>query len=94
MKDLERLPHNNTKSSENINRMKPRQSLLIQGESSLTVNPTEQAKIVAEHFRSTFFKKTPNQCIPMRVPFTTIKTCRAVNKMKTNTKVPATMKYL
>jgi len=64
--------------------MKPRQSLLIQGESSLTVNPTEQAKIVAEHFRSTFFKKTPNQCIPMRVPFTTIKTCRAVNKMKTN----------
>jgi len=85
MKDLERIPHNNTKMYEafkNINRMKPQQPLLIQGENGLTANPTEQAKIIAEHFRNTFFKNAEDNIpeTPMGIPFTAIEISKAVNK--------------
>jgi len=89
IKDLERIPHNNTKMYEavkNINRMEPQQPLLIRGENGLTTNSTEQAKIVAEHFRNTFFKNAePMDNIPetpIRTPFTVIEINKAVNKIK------------
>jgi len=68
--------------------MKPlkTQPLLIRGENGLTTNSTEQAKIVAEHFRNTFFKNAePMDNIPetpIRTPFTVIEINKAVNKIK------------
>ena len=72
----------------NLNRLKPKQHLLLQNEHGLTANEEGQTKIIAKYFQNTFFNNNlpfPNiPPSPMLHPFTTEEIKSAVGKMKNN----------
>lgn len=71
-----------------INKMKPKQPLLITSEEGQTTNEEEQSNIIAKYFKNVFYKNAelmPNlQPTPMSKPFTSSEIKTAVSKLKTN----------
>ena len=61
---------------------------MIKGKNSLTTNPAEQSKIIAECFKETFYKnKQPRAIIPttrMTISLTANEIRKAIAKMKPN----------
>ena len=61
---------------------------MIKGKNSLTTNPAEQSKIIAEYFKETFYKnKQPRAIIPttrMTISLTANEIRKAIAKMKPN----------
>ena len=89
--ELENMQNDNIKMYEVVKKIKSLRSpqkLLIKGKNSLTANPKEQSKIIAEYFKETFYKnKHPGTMIPvtrMMILFTANEIQKAMAKMKPN----------
>ena len=72
-----------------IQRIKPKQKLLINTkDGKLTASDDEQTKIIAEHFKSQFYKQgkttTSITPTPMRQPFTGTEIHKAVTRLRNN----------
>ena len=71
-----------------IKRLRPPQKLLMKGKNGLNANPAEESKIIAEHFKKTFYKNNqPGTIISstrMTIPFTAYEIRKATAKMKPN----------
>ena len=89
--NIENKPDDSRKMFETIKTIKkltPKQPLLLQGKSGLVANEEEQTNIIAEYFKTQYFKnaeKLPTITpVNMKVPFTKIEVRNAIKKLKNN----------
>ena len=72
----------------NLNKLAPKQHLLLKTDGGLTADEKQQSQIIAEYFKTIFYKNTPiSENItptPMEIKFTAEEIKSAVKKLKNN----------
>ena len=90
LKDLENTTNDNRKMFEaikNLNKLAPKQHLLLKTDGGLTADEKQLSQIIAEYFKTILYKNTPiSENItptPMEIKFTAEEIKSAVKKLKT-----------